>query len=86
MKRKMKYKAPDLVDYKNLGFNPFVNSQDVYDKLNDTHYDVSQADHRRRINRWKERENERNELAKRLGTTYQPKLTPVDEILSKLPK
>lgn len=85
-KKKHKYKIPDITDYETLEYNPFVFDQDTFNKLNNTHYDVSMIDHRKRMDEWKKREDERAALAKRLGVTPEqmPKLTPAHEILEQL--
>ena len=71
---------------KDLGFNPYVFDEGTYHKLNYTHYDPSNVDHRRRINKWKEKEKDRAKLAKALGVNYSPTLTPATEILKQLKK
>ncbi len=82
-KKKKQYKAPDLVDYQGMGFNPFVNDQDTIDKLNDE-YDPATVDIRRRKNKWLDRERERAKLAEKLGVEQKVKLTPATEILDEI--
>lgn len=84
-KKKVVYKIPDLCDYANMGFNPFVQDQETLDKLNNE-YDPATLEHRRRLAKWKEREKERAALAKKLGVTTEIKLTPASEILDMLPR
>ncbi|AUS02943.1 hypothetical protein NVP2275O_362 [Vibrio phage 2.275.O._10N.286.54.E11] len=64
-----------------LGFNPYITDDETFKKLNYTHYSVDNYNYRNRINKWKQRENERKAFAERLGITYTPKLTPASEIL-----
>lgn len=84
-RKKHKYKVHDLCDYANMGFNPFVQDQDTLDKLN-REYDPATIEHRRRLQKWQQREKERAELAKKLGVTQEIKLTPPSEILDMLPQ
>lgn len=80
-KKKVKYQAPDLYDYN--GENPFIFDQETYDKLHDG-FDLAAVDHRKRLKRWKEREEARAQMAKDLGVTFVPVLTPAKEILQQL--
>lgn len=80
-RKKVKYQAPDLFDYSNS--NPFVFDQETYDKLH-SEFDLAAVDHRKRLKRWKEREAARAQMAKDLGVTFVPVLTPAKEILQKL--
>ena len=74
-KKKVKYQAPDLYDYNG--------DQETYDKLHDG-FDLAAVDHRKRLKRWKEREEARAQMAKDLGVTFVPVLTPAKEILQQL--
>lgn len=67
-----------------LGFNPYVFDDETFEKINTTHYSPENVDHRKRLLKWKERDNERKALAKRLGIEYSPKLTPTKEVLNKI--
>ena len=80
---KVKYKAPDLFDYQNSSFNPFVPDPETYKRLMDD-YDVAAVDHRNRLKKVMEREAARRKLAEQLGVTFVPTLTPTKEILDKL--
>lgn len=72
---------------KDLGFNPYIFDQETHYKLNHSHYAVDNVDHRRRINKWKAREEERKRFAEQLGVTQVTILTPVDQIIrNKNPK
>ena len=75
-----KYDPPE----KDLGFNPYVCDQDTHYKLNQSHYSPDNVDHRKRINKWKERENDRAKMAERLGVKYTPALTPASDILQQI--
>lgn len=76
-------KMPDLCDYANMDYNPFIPTQETYEKLN-SEYAMETIDHRNRMAKWKAREDARAALAASLGVTFSPKLTPVDEILKDL--
>lgn len=82
-KKKKQYKVPDLNDYANMEFNPFVRDQETHDKLN-AEYDPATIDHRRRSDKWLEREKAREALAKRLGVEQKVDLTPANEILQEI--
>lgn len=85
---KSKTKLRDIVSYSTMNYNPFIPDNSVYDKINgiSAEWDVSLVDHRKRIKKIQDAEKQRNLLAKDLGVNYEPKLTPIDEILKNLPK
>ena len=82
--KKVEYKAPDLFDYQNTPFNPFVPDAETYKQLLDS-YDVAAVDHRKRLKKVMEREEARKKMAEELGVTFVPVLTPSKEILDQLP-
>ena len=78
----------DIVSYTSLSYNPFILDEAIYDKINGItdEWDISLVDHRKRVKKIKEIDEQRSNLAKRLGVEYAPKLTPINEILKNLPK
>ena len=70
---------------KDLGYNPYITDQETFDKLNGNtpgiDYDIGALDHRKRLDKWKERERLREQKASELGIDYKPNLTPVKNIL-----
>lgn len=82
--KKVVNKAPDLFDYQNAPFNPFVPDVETYNKLNEN-YDVADVDHRKRLKKVMEREEARRKMAEELGVTFVPVLTPAKDILDQLP-
>ena len=81
-----KKKIRDTVDYSNLAFNPFIMDDSISEILNGEGFDFTLVDHRRRHAERKQRQKDRQELADKLGVVYEPKLTPLSEILPYLTK
>lgn len=82
--KKVVNKAPDLFDYHNAPFNPFVPDAETFQKLNEG-FDLAAVDHRKRLKKVMEREEARKKMAEELGVTFVPILTPAKEILDQLP-